>query len=211
MTMQTLALILGSGWASGLNLYLTAAALGIAGRMDWIALPGGLQILENPLVIFFAILLYAVQFIIDKIPYLDSAWDSVHTLIRPVGAAVLASLAAEHASEGMRWTAAALAGAASLNAHIGKAGTRVVINTSPEPFTNSAASIAEDSLVLGLLWLVFRHPLISILIVIALIGFTIWLIPKIFRLIKKFFQMIAGKKGKPKKAEAVLSVGPEEE
>ena len=193
-TFQLMALAMTAGWATGLNLYLTAAALGIAERMHWVVLPGDLSILGNPIVIFFAVLLYLDQFIIDKIPFLDSAWDSVHTLIRPVGGAVLAWMAYSQAPENVQHIAAALSGFASLSAHLGKAGSRVVINTSPEPFSNSAASLAEDGIVLGLLWLVFRHPLIAMAIVIGLLIFTIWLIPKIFRFIKHFFQMIAGRK-----------------
>lgn len=193
-SLQMMALALGGGWATGLNLYLTAAALGIAQRLHWITLPGDLEILANPLVIFFAVLLYLIEFVVDKIPFLDSAWDSVHTLIRPVGGVALASMAYAGSPESLQFTAAAIAGAASLNAHLGKAGTRAVINTSPEPFSNSAASVAEDGMVLGMLWLIFNHPIIALGLVILLIAFVIWLIPKIFRLIKRFFQMITGKK-----------------
>ncbi len=193
-SLQMMALALGGGWATGLNLYLTAAALGIAHRAHWIALPGSLEVLGNPIVIFFAVLLYLIEFVIDKIPFLDSAWDSIHTLIRPVGGAVLAYMAFAHSPESLQYTVAALAGAASLNAHLGKAGTRVVINTSPEPFSNSAASVTEDGIVLGMLWLVFNHPILALILVAAFVMLIIWLVPKIFRFIKKFFQMLAGKK-----------------
>lgn len=193
-SLQALALAVGGGWATGLNLYLTTAALGIAHRLNWIVLPEQMEILGNPIVIFFAVLLYLIEFVIDKIPFLDSAWDSVHTVIRPAGGAALASMAFSGSPESLQYTVAAIAGAASLNAHLGKAGTRVVINTSPEPFSNSAASVAEDGIVLGMLWLVFNHPLIAIGLVILLAAFVIWLIPKIFRFIKKFFQILAGKK-----------------
>ncbi len=193
-SMTMMALALAGGWATGLNLYLTAVALGIAQRMEWIALPGDLAVLGNPLVIFLALLLYLIEFVIDKIPFLDSAWDSIHTLIRPVGGVVLASLAYAHFPENSQHLAAGIAGLASLSAHLGKAGSRIVINTSPEPFSNSAASVAEDAIVLGLLWLVFKHPVIAMVIVFGLLGLTIWLIPKVFRFMKRFFQMIAGKK-----------------
>ncbi len=193
-SLQAMALAIGGGWATGLNLYLTAAALGIAHRLHWVVLPGQMDILGNPIVIFFAVLLYLVEFVIDKIPFLDSAWDSVHTLIRPAGGAALASMAFSGSPESLQYTVAAIAGAASLNAHLGKAGTRVVINTSPEPFSNSAASVAEDGIVLGMLWLVFNHPMIALAAVFVFAALIIWLIPKIFRFIKKFFQMLAGKK-----------------
>lgn len=193
-SVSMMALALGGGWATGLNLYLTAVALGIADRMHWIVLPGDLSILGNPLVIFLALLLYLVEFVIDKIPFLDSAWDSIHTLIRPIGGAALASMAYAHSPESIQHIAAATSGLASLCAHLGKAGSRIVINTSPEPFSNSAASIVEDGIVLSLLWLVFRHPIIAMVIVVGLLALTIWLIPKVFCFMKRFFQMLAGKR-----------------
>lgn len=193
-SIQMLALAIGGGWATGLNLYLTAAVLGIAQRMHWIALPGNLEILGNPLVIFFAVLLYLIEFVIDKIPFLDSAWDSIHTLIRPVGGAALASMAFSQSPESIQHIATALAGATSLSSHLGKAGSRIVINTSPEPFSNSVASVTEDGIVLGLLWLVFNHPVIALALVVGLIALTIWLIPKVFQFMKRFFQMMTGKK-----------------
>ncbi len=201
-SLQAMALAIGGGWATGLNLYLTAAVLGIAHRLHWVVLPGQLDILANPVVIFFAVLLYVIEFVIDKIPFLDSAWDSVHTLIRPAGGAALASMAFSGSPESLQYTVAAIAGAASLNAHLGKAGTRVVINTSPQPFSNSAASVTEDGIVLGMLWLIFNHPAIALVLVIVLAAFVIWLIPKIFRFIKKFFQLLAGKN---KKNSAVVA------
>ena len=193
-SISMMALALAGGWATGLNLYLTAVALGIAERLHWIALPGDLTILGNPLVILLVLLLYIIEFVIDKIPFLDSAWDSVHTLIRPIGGAVLVSMAYGHSPETVQHIAAAVAGLSSLSAHLGKAGGRIVINTSPEPFSNSVASVTEDGIVLTLLWLVFRHPVIAIVIVVGLFALTIWLIPKVFRFMKRFFQMIAGKK-----------------
>ncbi len=193
-SISMMALALAGGWATGLNLYLTAVALGIAERMHWIALPGDLTILGNPLVILLALLLYLVEFVIDKIPFLDSAWDSVHTLIRPVGGAALVSMAFGQSPETVQHIAATVAGFSSLSAHLGKAGSRILINTSPEPFSNSVASVTEDGIVLTLLWLVFKHPVIAVVIVVGLFALTIWLIPKVFRFIKRFFQMISEKK-----------------
>jgi len=193
-SIQMLALAIGGGWASGLNLYLTVASLGIAQQMHWIHLPGNLETLGNPVVIFFAVLLYLIEFVIDKVPFLDSAWDSVHTLIRPMGGAALASMAYSHSPDSLQHVMAALAGAASLSAHVGKAGSRIVINTSPEPFSNSAASLAEDGIVLTLLWLVFKHPVLALIVVAGFVALVIWLVPKIFRFIKRFFQMLAAKK-----------------
>ena len=206
-SIQMMALALGGGWATGLNLYLVAASLGLAERLHWISLPGDLAVLGNPVVIFFAVILYLIEFVIDKIPFLDSAWDSVHTLIRPLGGTALAAMAFSHSPENIQHVAMAISGIASLSAHVGKAGSRIVINTSPEPFSNSAASLAEDGIVLGLLWLVFHHPIITMIVVVGLLALTIWLIPKIFRFIKRFFQLIAGKKAQGQDGAVMVDKG----
>ncbi len=200
-SIQMMALALGGGWATGLNLYLVAAVLGIAERLHWISLPGELTVLGHPVVICFAVILYIIEFVIDKIPFLDSAWDSVHTLIRPFGGTALAAMAFSHSSENLQHVAMAVSGIASLSAHLGKAGTRIMINTSPEPFSNSAASLIEDGIVLGLLWLIFHHPIITMVVVAGLLALTIWFIPKIFRFMKRFFQLMAGK-NKDKRPES---------
>ena len=140
--------LLGSGWACGLNLYLVVAMLGIAGRMEVVNAPGPVQ---NYLVIAAAAALYAVEFIVDKIPVLDSMWDVAHTVIRPVGAATLAySFAAHDAGSRSPIASAAIAAAVALTSHGAKATTRIVVNASPEPFTNIAASLTEDGLAGGM-------------------------------------------------------------
>ena len=148
-----LSVILGSSWAAGLNLYLTVAGLGVAHRMDWIALPGDLEVIAHPIVIMLAVLLYAVEFVADKVPYVDSAWDSVHTFIRPAGGIAMAYMAGSELEPVMQTSLALASGALTLESHTAKATSRAAINTSPEPITNSVASVSEDAIVVGLLWL----------------------------------------------------------
>jgi len=184
---SNLGVLLGSSWASGVNLYLTIAGLGIAHRFDWINLPGSLETISHPIVIGLAVLLYAVEFFADKIPYVDSAWDSVHTFIRPVGGAALAYMAMADASPVMQMPVALLSGAVAMDSHLTKATTRAAINTSPEPVTNSVASITEDGLVVGVLWLIVKHPIIATIAVILFILFSIWFLKMMFRFVKKIF------------------------
>ncbi len=189
-------MLLGGAWASGVNLYLTVAGLGIAGRLGWIELPAGLEVLSNQLVIAVAALLFLIEFFADKIPYVDSAWDSVHTFIRPAGAAVLAFMAtAGMESAPVQFTAALLCGVVSLDAHLTKATTRVAINTSPEPFTNSAASVSEDALVIVALWLIMKHPVIAGILVISFIVFSVWFLRVMFRFLNKAVRGLRGKSG----------------
>ncbi|MBD3426085.1 MAG: DUF4126 family protein [Candidatus Omnitrophica bacterium] len=181
----SLGLVLGGSWASGVNLYLTIAALGIADRLGLVTLPGGLDVLSHPVIIAFAVLLFAVEFFADKIPYVDSAWDSLHTLIRPVGGAAIAYMASRDNPAFTQMAIAMLGGTVALDAHLTKATTRVAINTSPEPFTNVAASVAEDSLVLVALWLMIKHPLVATVLVVSFVVFSIWFLRIMFDFLKK--------------------------
>jgi len=185
--METLALLLGGSWASGVNVYLTTAILGIAHRMDWIQLPGDLSAIAHPVVIVLAVLLYAIEFVADKVPFVDSAWDSVHTFIRPAGGAALGYLAMAGASPALQVPVAVLTGTISLDAHLTKATSRAAINTSPEPFSNSAASVAEDASVVGIMYLIMKHPIIATLCVILFIVVSIWFLRLMFRFIKRIF------------------------
>lgn len=190
-------MLLGGAWATGINLYLTIAGLGIAGRLGLIDLPGGLDVLANPLVIGVAIILYLVEFFADKIPYVDSAWDSVHTAIRPAACLVLAFMALSGKAPGIQLSLAMLCGVVALDAHLTKATARVAINTSPEPVTNTVASISEDALVIVALWLIMKHPVIAGILVLSFIVFSIWFLKTMFRFLKKvfsFFGTILGQK-----------------
>ncbi len=189
--MNSLALLMGGSWASGINLYLTTAGLGIAHRMGWITLPGNMETLANPLVIGAAILIYAIEFFADKIPFVDSAWDSVHTFIRPAGGMALGYMAMADVGPAIQYPVAILTGSIALDAHLTKATSRVAINTSPEPISNSVASITEDIGVLGALYLIIKHPVIMTVLVILFIIFSIWFLKKMFRFLKK----ILGRKG----------------
>ena len=162
--LQLLALAAALGWASGLRLYLTVLLVGIAGHWGWIALPPGLQVLASPLVMAGAAALAAIEFLADKIPLVDSAWDALHTLIRiPAGAALVAGLVGGWAGDqGEAWTvmAALLGGGLAAAAHTAKASTRAAANTSPEPFSNLGLSLAGDVAVPTMLWLAWAHPLV---------------------------------------------------
>ncbi|MBN3039818.1 MAG: DUF4126 domain-containing protein [Candidatus Omnitrophica bacterium] len=195
--LNSLGLLLGSSWASGINLYLTIAGLGIAQRLEWIDLPGNMGVLSHPLVIIVALLLYVIEFFADKIPYVDSTWDAFHTFIRPAGGAILGYLAMADAGPALQFSAALITGTVSADAHLTKATTRAAINTSPEPVSNSVASITEDLSVAGILVLIVKHPVIASILVILFLIFSIWFLKKMFRFLKKVLKFIFG--GNPKK------------
>jgi len=192
--LSSIGLILGGSWASGVNLYLTVAGLGIMSRFGWVTLPGNLEIISNPLVIILAILVYTVEFFADKIPLVDSIWDSVHTFIRPIGGAALSYMAMSGTAPAIQFPVALLCGAVAMDSHLTKATTRLAINTSPEPVTNSVASVTEDGLVLGVLWLIVNHPIVAIIAVILFILFSIWFLKKMFRFVKKVFSFLTSQK-----------------
>ena len=160
------------GWASGMRLYAAVFLVGAAGYLGWIPLPSGLQLLQNPLVLCASFVLFALEFVVDKIPGVDSLWDAIHTLVRiPAGAALAAGV---FGGDAPAWTlVAALAGGTLAAAsHTAKTTTRAAANTSPEPFSNLALSLAGDIAVPGLLWLAWQHPLVlfPVLAVFALIA-----------------------------------------
>ena len=188
---QTISLTMGAAWASGINLYATIVVLGVLGITETIVLPAGLGILTNPLVIGAAGIMYLVEFFADKIPGVDTAWDSVHTFIRiPLGA-MLAAAAVGDVNPVVTLAAAILGGGVAASSHAAKAGTRVLINTSPEPFTNWTASVTEDVAVVGGLWAALHYPWLFLGFLVIFIIVFIWLLPKIWRGIKKVFRTIA--------------------
>src|SRR6186713_452659 len=149
---------MGFSFAAGINLYATVAILGLASRFDWVALPPQFKVFDNDIVIGAAIVMYVIEFFADKIPWVDSAWDAVHTVIRPVGGALIAVAALGQASPTVEGLVALLGGTIAAGTHLTKAGTRAVANTSPEPFSNWALSFAEDIVAVGLTWVAVRHP-----------------------------------------------------
>ena len=189
--LQTLGFILGAAFASGLNLYATVAVLGLLHRFEIIHLPASLQVLADPWVLGIAIALYAIEFVADKVPYVDSIWDVVHTFIRPPAAGLLAYTALGDVPEVWKVSAALLAGTVALASHGTKASTRAAANVSPEPVSNWIASVLEDVIViLGMLAALY-HPWLFLVLLIAFILLLIWILPKIWRGIKKVFGMIS--------------------
>ena len=194
---QNLALAGGLSWASGLRLYLTVFAVGFLAKFGYVDLPATLDILSNPVVIGVSGILAVIEFLADKIPYVDSAWDSIQTFIRiPAGA--LLAMGAINASDPAIATVAALLGGSLAGAtHATKAGSRALINTSPEPVSNIAASFTEESMLVTGGWLVFAHPAVFIGLLCGFIVLMIWLLPKLWRGIK----MVLGNVGKVSKAQ----------
>jgi uncharacterized protein DUF4126 len=189
-TLQTLSLAMGAAWTSGLNLYATIATLGLAGSAGMIQLPPDLQVLTQPLVIGIACLMYFIEFFADKVPYVDSGWDVIHTFIRIPAGALLAARAVGNVNPGLELAALLAGGTVALAAHGTKATVRLAVNASPEPFSNWFASVGEDVAVLGGIWMIFHHPLVMVLLVIGFTALAAWLIPKIFRLAKRGFQAL---------------------
>jgi hypothetical protein len=191
-TWQLVALAASLGIASGLRLYAVLFIVGAAGYLGWIDLPSGLAILAHPLVLAASGFMCFVEFFADKIPGVDSLWDVVHTLIRiPAGAALAAGVFGD-SSSAMMLTAAILGGTLAAGSHFTKAGSRAVINTSPEPFSNWTASLTEDVAVGGLLWLGIAHPLAAAIVVLLMIALMLWLLPKAWRAARRIFSRLVG-------------------
>ena len=188
--LQTLGLALGAGFSSGLNLYATIATLGLLQRFGIIHLPASLQVLSHPWVLGIAIALYAIEFLADKIPYVDSVWDMVHTLIRPPAAALLAYSATVAAPPEWRWGAALLAGGVALTSHSAKASTRAAANTSPEPLSNWLLSLGEDTLAVWLTWMATVHPAATIVVVSLLLLLAAVLLFYLFRFLRRALQRL---------------------
>jgi uncharacterized protein DUF4126 len=184
---QILGLTLGAGFSSGLNLYATVGTLGILERFAVIHLPEPLNVLAHPLVIGFAVGLYVLEFLADKVPYFDNIWDVLHTFIRPPAAAILAYTIAGGAPPEWRWAAALVAGGVALTAHGTKASTRAAANTIPEPFTNWALSIGEDLLAVWLTWFATQHPVATVVIVGLLLALCVYLLSRLFRFARRIF------------------------
>lgn len=184
---QTLALSLGAGWASGINLYAAILVLGFLGATGRVDLPEGLQVLTDPLVMFAAGFMYLVEFFADKVPGVDTAWDTLHTFVRIPAGAMLAAGAVGDLGVGTEIAAAILGGGMAAASHAAKAGTRVLINTSPEPFTNWTASITEDIAVAAGLVAAVMHPVVFLVLLAVFVLLLIWLLPKLWRGIKRVF------------------------
>jgi hypothetical protein len=187
---QIIALSMGAAWASGINLYAAILVLGGLGATGYMTLPADLQILTSPLVIGAAAVMFCAEFVADKIPGVDTGWDAIHTFIRIPAGALLAAGAVGHVDPAVAIAAGILGGAMAAGSHAAKAGSRVIINTSPEPFTNWMASVTEDVAVVAGLWTALAHPWLFLALLIAFILLVIWLLPKIWRGFRKVFGAI---------------------
>ena len=184
----TIALVAGLAWASGLRLYLTLFAIGLLSHFQLVVLPPALEVLGHPWVLTASGIMVIVEFLADKLPGFDSVWDGVHTFIRIPAGAILAGAAVGYADPVLVAVAAILGGAIASGAHLAKAGTRALINTSPEPFSNWTASLGEDALLVGGLWLMFMHPLLFLAALLVFTALVIWLVPKLFRAVREMFR-----------------------
>jgi hypothetical protein len=179
---DTIGLLAGTGWAAGLNLYLATFLLGLAGRLDWLDTP---SVLRRTDVMIVAGVLYGIEFLADKVPFIDNVWDAIHTFVRPLGAGALGYVIAGDSPSVAAAVGALLTGALALSAHSTKATTRAAVNTSPEPFSNIALSLFEDGLVAALLALAIANPIIALVVVIIFTILGIWLVVKFFGAIKR--------------------------
>jgi hypothetical protein len=187
---ETIALLSGAGWAAGLNLYLAVLMLGIAGRSGWADIPEALTRVD---VMVVASVLYVVEFFADKVPFLDSLWDTIHTFIRPIGAAAVGAVIAGDSGSIGAAMGALVSGVLALDSHSAKASTRLAVNASPEPFSNVALSLAEDVGVAGLVVLAVSYPVVTIVVVAILVvaatALTIWL----WRVVRRVWRRVTAR------------------
>jgi len=189
-SIDTIALVLGIAWASGINLYAAVAILGLFGLTGHITLPQELTVLSNPLVLAAASLMYCVEFFTDKVPGLDTLWDAIHTFIRIPAAAVLSASAIGDVSPALTLAAGLVGGSLATASHATKAGSRIMINTSPEPVSNWAVSLGEDIAVFAGLWTALMHPVIFLVLLVIVILAMAWFLPKLWTSIKQLRQII---------------------
>jgi hypothetical protein len=194
-TTQLFALAAAMGWASGLRLYAVVFLTGLAGYLGWVPLPAGLHVLQNPLVLGASGLMLAVEFLADKIPGLDSIWDAVHTFIRiPAGMALAAGVLG---GDSATWTtiAALMGGALAATSHAAKTTTRAAANTSPEPFSNLALSLAGDAAVPAMLWLSWAHPVVFFAVLAVAVVVMLVTIVVLFRFLRALVRRFRGGSG----------------
>jgi hypothetical protein len=193
---QLVALAAAMGWASGLRLYAVVFLTGLAGHMGWVDLPGGLELLERPALLWASGGLLAVEFLADKIPFVDSAWDAVHTFIRiPAGAALAGAVFAGSGGDAAVWTtvAALLGGTLAATAHTAKASTRAAVNTSPEPFSNIGMSLLGDAAVPAMLWLAWEQPVLFFIALAFALILAIVLIVALFKFVRAMLRRLRGR------------------
>lgn len=192
MDALSLALITGLGWTSGLRFYAVLFALGAMHRYGLYTLPASLELLAHPWVFAVSGLLFVTEFFADKIPGVDTVWDAIHTFIRIPGGALLAAAAVVDSDPGLALAAALLGGTIAAGAHFTKAGSRALINLSPEPFSNWTASLTEDTLALAALWTMLKYPLLFLGLLVLFLLTVLWLLPRLWRGIRRVFANLAG-------------------
>ena len=181
----SVALSLGLAWASGLNLYAAVLTVGLLGATGVVTLPPDLKILTDPVILAVAAIMFAVEFVADKIPAVDTAWDAIHSFIRIPAGALLAYGAVDDIGLAGEIAALVAGGTLATVTHAGKAGARALINTSPEPFSNWAASLGEDTAVIGGLLLAMFHPVTFVVLLALFVVLLIWLLPKLWRGVRR--------------------------
>ena len=185
--LTTLGRTLGFSFAAGVNLYATVAILGLAARYHWVTLPPQFEVFNNNVVIGAAIVLYVVEFFADKIPYVDTLWDMLHTAIRPIGGALIAVATLGDASPAMEGLVALLGGTVAAGSHLTKTSTRAAANASPEPFSNWILSLGEDLFVVGLGFLALQYPVVALCVVVLLLALVAVFAVVIVRTVRRWF------------------------
>ena len=182
---QILGLAFGAAWTSGINLYATVAVLGLLQRFGLAHLPGGLHVLDNWIIIGVALFLYVVGFVADKVPYVDTVWDAVHTFIRVPAGAVIAAAATSDLNPTVEVIALLVGGGLALSTHGTKATARAAANTSPEPVTNWALSLAEDIIAIGAVALAALYPVAILVVILIFLLILAWILPKVVRRVRR--------------------------
>jgi hypothetical protein len=186
--LATLGRTLGFSLAAGVNLYATVAILGLAARYGWVALPDQFQAFNNDLVIGAAIVMYVIEFFADKIPYFDSLWDGIHTVIRPIGGALIAVTTLGDASPATKALVALLGGVVAASSHLTKTSTRAAANASPEPFSNWILSLGEDVFAVGLGYTALAHPVAALVIAVVVLALIAVFAVVIVRTVRRWFR-----------------------
>ncbi len=188
MDLITLGRTLGFSFAAGVNLYATVAILGLASRYGWVSLPPQFQAFNSDIVIGVAVVMYLIEFFADKIPYVDSLWDVIHTAVRPIGGALIAVTTLGEASPTVEALIAILGGTVAAGSHLTKTSTRAAANASPEPFSNWLLSIGEDIFVVGLGFLALKYPIAALVVAVALLVLIVLFAAVIIRKVRSWFR-----------------------
>ena len=189
---STLAIAMGASWVSGINLYAAVATLGLLGRFADLRLPGELDVLTSWWIIGIASVLYIIEFFADKVPYLDSTWDAIHTFIRIPAGAVLAATAFGEFDRSVQVVAFLLGGGLALSAHGTKASARAAINLSPEPVSNIVVSLAEDFIAFSTILLSVFLPLVTIIFLVTFLALSIYIAPRMVRVMRGAISRVRG-------------------